>query len=74
MIKNFRLRLWQKGIIITLITAFAIVGINTTVNNLQAQIKEEITHEMILQERRAKIDSLRIMEIEKAVENENTKK
>lgn len=52
------LRRWQKGIIITLIGAFAIVGFNTVKENL----KEEVTHEMMLKQRREKIYKMRMKE------------
>ena len=61
--KNLDLRLWQKGIIVTLLTVFAFVGVSSIINNLQEQIKEEITHEQLLEQRRNKIDSLRITEL-----------
>ena len=61
--KNLGLRLWQKGIIVTLLTVFAFVGVSSIINNLQEQIKEEITHEQLLEQRRNKIDSLRITEL-----------
>ena len=53
--KYLGLKRYQVGIIITLIAAFAIVGFNTVKEN----VKEEIAHEQLLQERREKIDSLR---------------
>ena len=61
--KNLDLRLWQKGIIVTLLTVFAFVGVSSIINNLENQIKEEIAHEQLLIERRNKIDSLRITEL-----------
>ena len=61
--KNLDLRLWQKGIIVTLLTVFAFVGVSSIINNLQEQIKEEIAHEQLLEQRRNKIDSLRITEL-----------
>lgn len=68
--KYLGLKRYQVGIIITLIAAFAIVGFNTVKENL----KEEIAHEQMLEQRRNKIDSLKIMEIENTVEDGTTKK
>ena len=61
--KNLDLRLWQKGIIVTLLTVFAFIGVSSIINNLENQIKEEIAHEQLLEQRRNKIDSLRITEL-----------
>lgn len=61
--KNLGLRLWQKGIIVTLTTVFAFIGVSSIINNLENQIKEEIAHEQLLEQRRNKIDSLRITEL-----------
>ena len=61
--KNLDLRLWQKGIIVTLLTGFAFIGVSSIINNLENQIKEEIAHEQLLEQRRNKIDSLRITEL-----------
>lgn len=63
--KYLGLKRYQVGIIITLIAAFAIVGFNTVKEN----VKEEIAHEQMLEQRRNKIDSLKIMEIENTVED-----
>lgn len=68
--KYLGLKRYQVGIIITLIAAFAIVGFNTVKEN----VKEEIAHEQMLEQRRNKIDSLKIMEIENTVEDGTTKK
>jgi len=67
--KYLGLKRYQVGIIITLIAAFAIVGFNTVKEN----VKEEIAHEQMLEQRRNKIDSLKIMEIENTVEDGTTK-
>lgn len=67
--KYLGLKRYQVGIIITLIAAFAIVGFNTVKEN----VKEEIAHEQMLEQRRNKIDSLKIMEIENTVEDGATK-
>lgn len=67
--KYLGLKRYQVGIIITLIAAFAIVGFNTVKKN----VKEEIAHEQMLEQRRNKIDSLKIMEIENTVEDGATK-
>lgn len=68
--KYLGLKKYQVGIIITLIAAFAIVGFNTVKEN----VKEEIAHEQMLEQRRNKIDSQKIMEIENTVEDGTTKK
>lgn len=68
--KYLSLKRYQVGIIITLIATFAIVGFNTVKEN----VKEEIAHEQMLEQRRNKIDSLKIMEIENTVEDGTTKK
>lgn len=67
--KYLGLKRYQVGIIITLIAAFAIVGFNTVKEN----VKEEIAHEQMLEQRRNKIDSLKIMEIENTIEDGATK-
>lgn len=67
--KYLGLKRYQVGIIITLIAAFAIVGFNTVKEN----VKEEIAHEQMLEQRRNKIDSLKIMEIENTVEDGTTR-
>lgn len=68
--KYLGLKRYQVGIIITLIAAFAIVGFNTVKEN----VKEEIAHEQLLQERREKIDSLRIIELQNTEEDGTNKK
>lgn len=60
--KHLGLRKWQKGIIVTLVAVFTFVGFNTVIDNLQERIVEEVTHEMMLQQRREKIYKMRMKE------------
>lgn len=71
--KYLSLKRYQVGIIITLIAAFTIVGAATVINNVKESYTREFEKEQMLEQRRNKIDSLKIMEIENTVEDEATK-
>lgn len=71
--KYLGLKRYQVGIIITLIAAFTFVGAATVVNNVKESYTREFEKEQILEQRRNKIDSLKIMEIENNVEDGTTK-